>query len=282
MSTFTIPTDPLPNAPTEGPLSGIPWRAAPDASKFRKFQNQHQTSKADVRASRDVVKGTCARCMKAEDDELKLKQCAKCQAVRYCSKECQKADWPAHKHACKLDSSSISVNKIGSALLASDFLNDKLQRCFISAFKMTTIPRSRLFTEMFVGVADVADVAIEPSTATDFFNLTIAMRDELTSAASDPTAGRRSRSRCTTSPRRPVPEGGIEVWKRMRTILDEQGHRDWAVGLLAVAKTHAPKLVALLPVPISRARITRHATVDTMLEAMNEHLKHDAKRNTLG
>nr|GAT47420.1 predicted protein [Mycena chlorophos] len=98
----------------------------------------------------------------------------------------------------------------------------------------------------------------------------------------------------------PVPQGGIEVWKRLRSILDEQGHRDWAVGLLAVAKTHAPKLVALLPVPISRAvldhmrtkptlefsmsgqRITRHATVDTMLEAMNEHLKHDAKRNTLG
>nr|GAT48557.1 predicted protein [Mycena chlorophos] len=109
---------------------------------------------------------------------------ANCQAVRYCSKEvriysvlksagsnsflqCQKADWSAHKHACKLDSSSISVNKIGSALLASDFLNDKLQRCFISAFKMTTIPRSRLSTKMFVGVADVA---IEPSTATDFFH----------------------------------------------------------------------------------------------------------------
>jgi hypothetical protein len=26
--------------------------------------------------------------------------CARCQAVRYCSRECQRADWKAHKPAC--------------------------------------------------------------------------------------------------------------------------------------------------------------------------------------
>jgi hypothetical protein len=26
--------------------------------------------------------------------------CGRCEAVRYCSRECQRADWKAHKPAC--------------------------------------------------------------------------------------------------------------------------------------------------------------------------------------
>jgi hypothetical protein len=31
----------------------------------------------------------------------KLKECSSCRSVRYCGRECQKADWPAHKATCK-------------------------------------------------------------------------------------------------------------------------------------------------------------------------------------
>jgi hypothetical protein len=31
----------------------------------------------------------------------KLRECSACGSVRYCGRACQKADWPAHKTACK-------------------------------------------------------------------------------------------------------------------------------------------------------------------------------------
>ena len=47
---------------------------------------------------------TCCRgCGKADSNDggKGLLRCARCQAVRYCSVECQKADWKVHKKVCK-------------------------------------------------------------------------------------------------------------------------------------------------------------------------------------
>lgn len=50
----------------------------------------------------DEVKA-CVRCgITAEGLENgKLRECSVCRSVRYCGKDCQKADWKAHQHACK-------------------------------------------------------------------------------------------------------------------------------------------------------------------------------------
>ena len=32
---------------------------------------------------------------------VRLRSCNACGAVRYCGSECQRADWPAHRLACK-------------------------------------------------------------------------------------------------------------------------------------------------------------------------------------
>ena len=34
------------------------------------------------------------------DDGKKLKNCAKCKGIMYCSRECQKQDWKHHKKDC--------------------------------------------------------------------------------------------------------------------------------------------------------------------------------------
>ena len=41
---------------------------------------------------------TCSGCGK---QAVGLRTCARCRAARYCSRECQAAHWPQHKHDCK-------------------------------------------------------------------------------------------------------------------------------------------------------------------------------------
>jgi splicing suppressor protein 51 len=42
----------------------------------------------------------CAQCQRTAAEGLNLKRCAKCQSTRYCSRECQRAHWKAHKKEC--------------------------------------------------------------------------------------------------------------------------------------------------------------------------------------
>jgi len=58
-----------------------------------------------------VLKKSCAKCGKSEDN---LSACAKCHLVSYCSRECQRSDWPKHKVSCKLDTTATIVSTSGS------------------------------------------------------------------------------------------------------------------------------------------------------------------------
>ncbi|KAJ6528150.1 hypothetical protein B0H19DRAFT_1195348 [Mycena capillaripes] len=50
------------------------------------------------------VRPACAGCHTVVADRLALKKCARCQHSWYCSRECQKKDWPSHKKICGNDS----------------------------------------------------------------------------------------------------------------------------------------------------------------------------------
>ena len=41
-----------------------------------------------------------ARCLKRES-QTELRHCAGCKSFSYCSKDCQRSDWPSHKQLCK-------------------------------------------------------------------------------------------------------------------------------------------------------------------------------------
>ncbi|KAJ6589753.1 hypothetical protein B0H19DRAFT_1104631 [Mycena capillaripes] len=47
------------------------------------------------------VRRICNGCEDAESAVAAFKRCAGCHLVSYCSSECQKADWPAHKQLCR-------------------------------------------------------------------------------------------------------------------------------------------------------------------------------------
>lgn len=44
----------------------------------------------------------CSVCGKPKDDSSTIFRCSRCREAPYCSKECQKADWPEHKKTCEL------------------------------------------------------------------------------------------------------------------------------------------------------------------------------------
>lgn len=50
--------------------------------------------------AQDTPELKCNARGKPEPKDNSLKQCAKCRAEHYCSRECQKADWKKHNKVC--------------------------------------------------------------------------------------------------------------------------------------------------------------------------------------
>jgi splicing suppressor protein 51 len=65
---------------------------------------------------------TCKKTASAANVDA-LKQCAKCKKTVYCSRECQKADWKAHKNICALQAQA-AFKAEDSSTYSSPRLND--------------------------------------------------------------------------------------------------------------------------------------------------------------
>jgi TPR repeat protein len=80
------------------PLTG--YSHIPFLTSIRKVCQVFPSNKSTLQV--DIWKHICANCGKQGDEECTLKQCAKCKAFSFCSKDCQVKHWKAgHKTECK-------------------------------------------------------------------------------------------------------------------------------------------------------------------------------------
>ena len=88
----------------------------------------------------DYIGKVCNFCMLYQQpSSSSLLACSSCKIVRYCTKECQKLDWPCHKAVCKETSKQL-INK----LLTGSSLDDaRLLLRLFSKLKSSTTSKSK-------------------------------------------------------------------------------------------------------------------------------------------
>merc|ERR1712098_629117 len=77
-------------------VSDLPEKLSLIASES---ENECMKTNRFVGKARALVK--CANCGVLEKSERQFQKCSRCGFVFYCSKVCQKSDWPNHKQVCK-------------------------------------------------------------------------------------------------------------------------------------------------------------------------------------
>ena len=58
------------------------------------------TEDVSAQTSKKDVKRACAGCGRLASRDVKVHRCSVCLSVAYCGRDCQKADWSAHKLVC--------------------------------------------------------------------------------------------------------------------------------------------------------------------------------------
>ncbi|KAF7317273.1 hypothetical protein HMN09_00462600 [Mycena chlorophos] len=240
--------------------------------------------------------------MKVEgEDGVKLLKCGKCGIVKYCSKNCQKANWALHKSGCRADDSSLALGKIVKTFHSSPLLAVNLMHCFISAFKMTSLPISCFATVPFFARVDIAT---EPKEVLDFYNLVMALGQAQHGGSPVPDSLYKVCAAPQIHSFEPLPaevrlpENAYAVWRTRREEMNKVGYSHVPLAMCIYAKSHSPRLVEMAMLPVAQPAleemrrnpkiqstvngqtVIRPANVESLLDVMNLHIRQDLK--TLG
>jgi len=146
----------------DDPLKKVPFFTAVHPDNERCFR-EIAASKKDIRTNRSNIGHACSNCTKLGNENTTLLKCARCKIAWYCSKECQKQQWPIHKRVCN-DASS-SLPKLINSFVVNPLLSHFLQLAFVLEFK--------LHEKLIVSKPFLArcDVSIDPADMTYIMRL---------------------------------------------------------------------------------------------------------------
>ncbi|KAJ7624532.1 hypothetical protein FB45DRAFT_923648 [Roridomyces roridus] len=254
--------------------------------EIKKYHKSYLTSPKDMREVKAQRKQACAVCGNIQNE---IRRCGKCKHASYCSKECQKADWPTHKVACSPTDSGLNMQRVVQNLDASTFLNMQIQAAFILAFDLLRDPR---INQMF---AVRMDVGVEPTDLMKFLKIYHGRAD---APIPDNLEGMVQINAFTPLPLGWDLEAAKRSWASGRARAIDGGFGDAPVGLMVISKANA--LVQMHPIMVfpqmmemMRNSPTFEATstltgvkksipvdINGLMEMMNKHIRADDK-NTL-
>ncbi|KAJ6586345.1 hypothetical protein DFH09DRAFT_910769 [Mycena vulgaris] len=249
-------------------------------------------SSKDIRTARSGVHTICTTCLKSEGPGLDLRRCGKCKGAWYCSRECQKQDWPKHKKSCTLVDGS-GMMKLVETLFSIPLVNLYLQACLILDFDL--LRRPHLDRPFMARV----DIAIEPANAVDFCNIFLGQD----------TPGEQIMGMVQVNgftPATPVLMADLtstrqDIWREARESANKEGRRSESVGLVEIANAGDSEMTITFPVYIQRGAIqmveqsapfeqisaitgkqaSRPFSVETCMEFINMHIRADKKNQLL-
>ncbi|KAJ3501397.1 hypothetical protein NLJ89_g9356 [Agrocybe chaxingu] len=181
---------------------------------------------------------TCTNCLNVPSDKKNLQKCARCKAVWYCSRECQKQDWPVHKaECCDTPSQFGFIFKMILNINKDDILMHKLR--LATAHQLRPFLTSPTRPDPATYVLNVSLVlCLRPCSEDDFTALRTRKDSIGPLLAKEMYGGLRFIDVVDTSdlekyPMPPVAhERFLDRWRKHREFLDRQGKTDTYAVLL--------------------------------------------------
>ncbi|KIJ11670.1 hypothetical protein PAXINDRAFT_171705 [Paxillus involutus ATCC 200175] len=273
-----------------------------ELSEFQLIRTSHPTSqetfrrlatpKEVIKTNKSTSRVACTTCVTVLN---KVLTCQRCKSVWYCSRQCQKKDWPRHKPTCTPVERSSGILKLVDNVMANDLLYSMIALCSVIDLDLPNDKRRVGFDIPFMAHVDVS---MEPSDVFDFVRLFLT-EDPVDPKLEGMIQINRFLSYIPGHSGPPLPPERMEMWKQARAQITADGFPDRLVGfvefvynitddhsLLTTFRISPDILNTSLKEPFffmsgnTGERVEKPVNVETCMELMNAHIRAD-KQNQL-